>query len=200
MKNWMIIAGVILAMLMVLALVLLKPADPAPLQSAQPMNTPVTPSVAQANRVDTNDQPLTVAIPQDPADIQKVSQKINQEQKAAQQIIADHVVILPIEGTIRTRPAFVSDMEWNMLQSVAQADANPDQALNHLVNLLRFNKMIEQYQRPNSPLTPADKQKLASQILAELPNHINRGDIDRSDARQLKDQLSRDAQPQQSTP
>jgi hypothetical protein len=200
MKHWIIVAGVLLAVLIVLTLVLLKPADTTPLQSAQPMTTPVTPPVTPAHRVDTNDQPLTVAIPQDPDDIQKVSQKINQEQKAAQQIIEDQVVILPIEGTIRTRPAFVSDMEWNMLQSVAHTNANPDQELNHLVNLLRFNKMIEQYQTPNPTLTPANKRKLASQILAELPNHINSGDIDRSDARQLKDQLSRDAQPQQSTP
>jgi hypothetical protein len=197
MKNWMIIAGVILAMLMVLALVLLKPADTAP---PHPISASVTPPVTQAHRVDTNEQPLTVAIPQDPKNIQKISQKINQEQTAAQQVIADHVVILPIEGTIRTRPAFVSEIEWNMLQSVAQANTNPDQELNHLVNLLRFNKMIEQYQRPHSTLTPADTHRLATQILAELPNHINSGDIDRNDARQLKDQLSRDAQAQHLAP
>jgi hypothetical protein len=194
MKNWMIIAGVILAMLMVLALVLLKPADTAPPQSAQPRSTPVTPAMTQTHLVDPEGQPSTVNIPQDPEEIKQLSQKVSQEQQSAQQVIADHVVILPIEGTIRTRPAFVSDMEWNMLQSVAQANPNPDQELNHLVNLLRFNKMIEQYQNPNSTLTPADKKKLATQILAELPNHINSGDIDRSTARQLKDQLSRDAQ------
>lgn len=200
MKHWMMIAGVFCAVLTVVIVVLFKPADTTAstqtpsTQTPAPIRTHIAAPVTQAKPVDTNDQPRTVAIPQDPEEIHRLTQKVNQEQKQAQQIVADQVVILPIKGTIRTRPDFVSDMEWTMLQSAAQANANPDSELNHLVNLLRFNKMIEQYQNTRSSLTPENQQKLAAQLLAELPNYTNSGDIDQRDARELSAQLSRDTQ------
>lgn len=200
MKNWMIIAGVLVAVLIVAALVLLKPAGTTPTNTNEPMTTQHTTAVADSNTAEAEDEQSTVAIPKDPEEIKQLTKKVVQEQKEAQQVVANQVVILPIEGTVRTRPDFISDMEWNMLQAVAKTNANPDSELNHLVNLLRFNKMVEQYQSTDIPLSLENKQKLATQLLAELPNFVKTGDVGQSDARELKNQLTRDAQLQPQTP
>jgi hypothetical protein len=195
MKNWMMIAGVLVAVLIVVALVLLKPTSPATDTTEQTATQAIAPAV-DTSTAEAVEDTSTVAIPKDPEEIKQLTKKVVQEQKEAQQVVANQVVILPIEGTVRTRPDFISDMEWNMLQAVAQTNANPDSELNHLVNLLRFNKMVEQYQSTDIPLSPENKQKLATQLLAELPNYLKSGDIDQRDARELKDQLTRDAKPQ----
>lgn len=196
MKNWMMIAGVLVAVLIVVALVLLKPADTTPMNANEPITTQHTTAVTQSNMPKAEETQSTVAIPKDPEEVKQLTEKVAQEQKAAQQVVASQVVILPIEGTVRTRPDFISDMEWNMLQATAKTNPNPDSELNHLVNLLRFNKMVEQYQSTEMPLSPEDKQKLATQLLAELPNFVKTGDVGQSDARELKNQLTRDAKPQ----
>jgi hypothetical protein len=68
---------------------------------------------------------------------------IDAGQQAAAKVVAEHLDTAPIVGPITSRPAFVSPMEWDMLQGVAGQQAVPAVALTRMVKTLRFSKQLE---------------------------------------------------------
>ncbi|RZI74191.1 MAG: hypothetical protein EOP13_09460 [Pseudomonas sp.] len=99
----------------------------------------------------------------------------------------------PIVGPITERPAFVSELEWQMLKGVAQQKPAPEQELTHLVNHLRFMKQLELWQSLEKSPDLAKRQTLALQLLDDLPQRVASGDLDKASAQKLQADLLKDA-------
>ena len=64
-------------------------------------------------------------------------------QAAAAKEIERQPEMKPVVGIVKERPSYVSQMEWAMLQGVAQQQTYPDKELTRMVNFLRFTKQLE---------------------------------------------------------
>jgi hypothetical protein len=121
--------------------------------------------------------------------------KVIAEQQLAAKVVEQTPQIKPIEGPVTQRPAFVSEMEWQMLQGVAQQHPRPSEELSRLVNSLRFNKQVEAWEAMSPKTDAARRQVLANELLADLPQRLTNGDTDLPGARQLQAALLVDAEP-----
>lgn len=99
------------------------------------------------------------------------------------------------EGLVRSRPDYVSPMEWMMLQGVANQHANAERELSRMVHFLRFNKQLERWEGLNAGSDPALRQALASALVTDLPVRVGQGDMSASDARALLMRVLADAEP-----
>jgi hypothetical protein len=115
------------------------------------------------------------------------------QQSAAAKEIEREPAMKPITGPIKERPAFVSEIEWQMLKGVAQQHATPDLELTHLVNNLRFMKQLELWQGLGKSGDAAKRQTLAEQLLSDLPQRVLSGDMSKKDAQKLQADLLKDA-------
>lgn len=115
------------------------------------------------------------------------------EQAAAAKEIERQPTMKPIKGPIKERPAFVSDMEWQMLKGVSQQNATPDAELTRLVNKLRFMKQLELWQSLEHSTDLAKRKALAEQLLDELPQRVASTDLDKPEAQKLQLALIKDA-------
>lgn len=88
---------------------------------------------------------------------------------------------------VATRPADVSEMEWQVLQGVAARASDPPAALARLVGKLRFARTLEQYRAPGAPA--ATRAALAARLLAVLPARVAAGDYTRDQALALQREL-----------
>jgi hypothetical protein len=118
---------------------------------------------------------------------------LSAQQMAAAQAVERNPTLKPITGPITERPAFVSEIEWQMLQGVAQQHAAPKLELAHLVNNLRFMKQLELWQSMAPSGDAAKRQTLAEQLLDDLPQRLASGDLDLSQARKLQASFLKDA-------
>jgi hypothetical protein len=107
----------------------------------------------------------------------------------------DHAREPAPEGPVRTRPEYVSPMEWMVLQGVANQHANAEGELSRMVHFLRFNKQLERWEGLNAGGDPALRQALASALVTDLPTRVRQGDLSASDARALLMRLLPDAEP-----
>lgn len=124
------------------------------------------------------------------------SKAVLEQQKEAAKIIEAQTDMKPITGPITERPAFVSPMEWAMLQGVVQQHAQPDKELTRMVNFLRFMKQMEAYEAlPRTPDNAAKRKSLANQLVEDLPNRVQAGDLDFKDAQGNLTQWLPDAEP-----
>lgn len=88
----------------------------------------------------------------------------------------------PVEGVIRQRPDYVSEIEWQSLKLIAERNPNPDQELTRLISNIRFNKQMEIWKSlANSPDT-TQRHALANQLLNDIPAAVNNLAIDQSEA------------------
>jgi len=115
------------------------------------------------------------------------------QQAAAAKEIEREPAMKPITGPIKERPAFVSEIEWQMLKAVSSQHATPDLELTHLVNNLRFTKQLELWQSMGKSGEVAKRQTLAEQLLGDLPQRVASGDMSKSDAEKLQADLLKDA-------
>jgi len=123
-----------------------------------------------------------------------------EEQRKAAKVIEAQPDMKPITGPITERPAFVSPMEWAMLQGVVQQHANPDKELTRMVNFLRFMKQMEAIEAlPKTPDNAAKRQTLASQLAEDLPNRVRGGDLDLKDAQGRLNEWLAEAEPDAQT-
>lgn len=131
----------------------------------------------------------------EPGSAQDVSaqQSVQSQQKMAAQAAAQQLGQKPVSGPVSARPDFVSELEWQVLQGVAdQAVArglDREKEMTRLVNDLRFNKLLEQW---GASTVTATRHALAWQLLDELPAHVRGGELDHASARKLQQQLLAD--------
>ncbi|HEX5371243.1 MAG TPA: hypothetical protein VFW84_00770, partial [Aquabacterium sp.] len=126
---------------------------------------------------------------------QAVVAEVMTGQQAAASEIERQPAIQPLSGPITERPAFVSRMEWAMLQGVAQQHAHPTQELTRLVNSLRFTKQLELWQDMSSTTPHAKRQALANELLSDLPQRLINDEMDLEAAKKLQLALLNDAEP-----
>ncbi|MDP2227848.1 MAG: hypothetical protein Q8J78_10290 [Moraxellaceae bacterium] len=94
-----------------------------------------------------------------------------------------------IAGPVKQRPAFVSAIEWQILQGVAAQHAHPEVELTRLVNHLRFSKQLEQWQALAGQADAAVRPMLAAQLLADIPARVQADEMTPADAQQLQQAL-----------
>lgn len=99
------------------------------------------------------------------------------------------------EGPVRSRPDYVSPMEWMVLQGVANQHANAERELSRMVHFLRFNKQLDRWEGLGAGGDPALRHALASALVTDLPTRVQQGDLSASDARSLLMRLLADAEP-----
>ena len=132
----------------------------------------------------------------DATDEQK-SAEVYRQIEAAQRVIEQQGVIKPLSGPINDRPEFVSMFEWELMQFAVenQGLSASSAEFTDLVNLLRFNKLLEYWENlsaNNQPATAATRQALAAQLLAEFPSWVEAGKLSPQDFEQLEPRLQAD--------
>lgn len=111
------------------------------------------------------------------------------QQKSASDAALQAVGEAPYRGAINERPAFVSPIEWQILQAAARQKPDSQQALTRMVNQLRFEKQLEIWQQWPAEGAPAKRDALAQQLLQELPERVANQETSVDDARQLQKAL-----------
>lgn len=111
--------------------------------------------------------------------------QLQAQQQAVAKVVTDQPLLQPIIGDIQTRPEFVSDVEWGMLQAAAQQQPQPSKELTRLVNTLRFHKMLEAWQNSSS-MEHVQRQALAAQLLQEVPEQLKQGNLPETEVRELQ--------------
>lgn len=116
------------------------------------------------------------------------------QQSAAANEVRRQPAIKPISGEIKARPAFVSEMEWDMLKAVAQQHATPEKELTRMVNFLRFTKQLELWESLPKSEDAARRQMIANELLEDLPNRVRHGELELADAQGKMRALVQDAE------
>ncbi|MGC4061486.1 MAG: hypothetical protein QM749_11840 [Aquabacterium sp.] len=166
-KKWMVMLGVGMAVVVAAVWWSRQPQASDRVQEAAP-STPVQNS-AQAEAEKMAHSPEAAAM---------VAQ-----QKEAAKVLENQPEMKPIIGPVKERPPYVSQMEWAMLQGVAQQQNDPDKELTRMVNFLRFSKQVELWEAlPKTPENAAKRQTLAVQLVDDLPTRVINGELDLKDA------------------
>jgi len=160
----------------------------APAPVAPLMATPPAATAEPVNATNTMAQAAPEASSPDAA-------ALVQQQMLAAKEIERQPDMKPLVGPIKDKPAFVSDMEWAMLQGAAQQHADPQQELTRLVNFLRFNKQLESWEGLPKSADAGRRQVLASQLLEDLPQRVANGEMELKAAQQTQAALLKDAVP-----
>jgi hypothetical protein len=129
-----------------------------------------------------------------PTTSERVVQLQAQQQQVAAVVAAQPLLMMP--KTLSARPEFVSVVEWEMLQGAAHNTAHPQDELWHLVDRLRFQKMLEQWQAWLTQSTGDTTQRkvLANQLLVELPAQAVQMGWPESEVHDLQEQLTNDVE------
>ena len=99
---------------------------------------------------------------------------------------------LPRDGS---RPPDFTQEEWDLLRSATANEAQSQAELTRLVNYLRFQKGFAKWQAlQNSPDT-ASRQRLAEQLLGQLPDRVRNGEMGGGEATLLQRALVADIEP-----
>ncbi|HCT41007.1 MAG TPA: hypothetical protein DF427_07520 [Moraxellaceae bacterium] len=111
-----------------------------------------------------------------------------------QKINADQAVLQTTENAtsdklITAKPDYVSDIEWQVLQGVAQQHAEPDKELTRLVNKLRFTKELELWHTMEASAGNTRHTALANRLIHEIPERVASKDMDVFEARKLQEIL-----------
>ncbi len=126
-------------------------------------------------------------------DVQAQTAAMLSNQNDAAKEIERHPSMKPIEGPIRRRPPFVSEMEWLMLKGAVEQHPTPEQELTRLVNLLRFTKQLELWEGLANSADLAQRKVLAEQLLDDLPRRLINGEMELKDVQRQQTALLRDA-------
>lgn len=129
----------------------------------------------------------------DPADLPRTAAEAEREQRAARDAVLQALGQPPVQGHLAARPAWVSEVEWQVLTALARQKGDYDRELARLVNSLRFNKLLEAWREPG--LSTATRRTLGTQLLAELPERVRQGDYGRAPAEALQRELLRVLEP-----
>lgn len=148
-------------------------------------------------------QPEASAVPQSASSIsgnperenditsfEQLSQEdINRMQKVANEAAVTEQGLSSLGDALRSRPDFVSPLEWSVLKQVAASRDNSEQQLVNLVNNLRFNKQVDWWQQNHSIAPPALTDRVASVILESIPARVAAEDLDVGQAQLLQSEI-----------
>lgn len=148
-------------------------------------------------------QPEASAVPQSASSIsgnperenditsfEQLSQEdINRMQKVANEAAVTEQGLSVVTAPLRSRPDFVSPLEWSVLKQVAASRDNSEQQLVNLVNNLRFNKQVDWWQQNHSIAPPALTDRVASVILESIPARVAAEDLDVGQAQLLQSEI-----------
>lgn len=98
----------------------------------------------------------------------------------------------PVTAAPMNRPDYLSDMEWTMLQGVANQAKDPQAELARLVNAVRFNKQLEMWQDLPADADPAKRRTLARALLDDLPERVKAGNYGIADAKGMAEKMVAD--------
>jgi hypothetical protein len=99
----------------------------------------------------------------------------------------------PLTGPVFSRPEFVSDMEWQVLQGAAKAQTKDGPVITQLLNKLLFHKKREAWMAMRTISdNPEARRDLAKQLLEEIPGQLKDKSIDEAFARKMKSELLAD--------
>lgn len=168
-KKWMVMLGVGMALVVAAVWWSRQPQASDRVQEAAPgANTSVQAS-AQTEADKMANSPEAAAL-------------VAQQHEAAK-VLESQPDMKPIIGPVKERPPYVSQMEWAMLQGVAQQQIDPDKELTRMVNFLRYTKQMELWEAlPKAPESAAKRQTLAVQLVDDLPTRVANGEFDLKDA------------------
>lgn len=99
------------------------------------------------------------------------------------------------DAPVRERPGYVSPMEWLVLKRVADRHADPQAELTRMVHFLRFHKLLERWQTLPADVPPAERRRLAANLVADLPHRVAQGDVGLTDARAWLPRLVAELEP-----
>lgn len=125
---------------------------------------------------DPTDRNVNGVVPRDPDAV--VAEQVEANQAAAYQLQVGQ-----LSGPINERPEFVSRIEWQVLNQIAQQSADSERELTRLVNHLRFSKQLEIWKnKSDSP----QRDALAQQLLRDIPVRVYSLDLSPQRAQQLQ--------------
>lgn len=108
------------------------------------------------------------------------------QHQAEQAVIRETVSSIPDTVDVTQRPAYASEMEWQVLQGIAQQHANPEQELARLLRKLHFSRRLELWHAMNDPAQVPQRLRLATQLLEAIPMQVASHDMDIFEARKLQ--------------
>lgn len=99
----------------------------------------------------------------------------------------------PVDDSLSERPAFVSQIEWNVLNEVSAIHAGKNDILPDLLNKLLFFKKREIWQTLSSEKSnDTARQKLATELLEMLPDQVENRSISSEFAAGMEQALKND--------
>lgn len=125
-----------------------------------------------------------------PADTPALAPVLMQQQAQAEQAVA--ATAPPTAGPVNEKPAFVSELEWQVLKGVAAQKADPAQELRRLVANLHFSKQLEQWRQLAGQPDSTQRRALAQALLADIPARVTDAELDNPGARQLQKEILAD--------
>lgn len=122
------------------------------------------------------------------------AQSFDMSAASIQKTNADQAVLQATENAtsdnlITAKPDYVSDIEWQVLQGVAQQHAEPDKELTRLVHKLRFTKELELWHTMEASAGNTRRTALANRLIHEIPERVASKDMDVFEARKLQEIL-----------
>jgi hypothetical protein len=148
-------------------------------------------SATTASQAPTSDSFQRQATPEEKAEVESI--KAQQAQASA--AMESQLTPEPVATAPMTRPDYISDMEWTMLQGVANQAQDPQAELTRLVNSLRFNKQLEMWQDLPADADPSKRATLARALLDDLPERVKMGNFGLNDAKGMAEQMVKDVEP-----
>ncbi|HEX6591329.1 MAG TPA: hypothetical protein VF050_04970 [Moraxellaceae bacterium] len=130
-----------------------------------------------------------MATPTDAPVLASAPELVQQQVQAEQAVQASAP---PATGPVNEKPAYVSELEWQVLKGVAAQKANPEQELRRLVANLHFSKQLEQWRQLAGKPDIAQRRALAQALLADIPARVTDAELDDAGARQLQKELLAD--------
>lgn len=88
---------------------------------------------------------------------------------------------------VSARPTYITEMEWQVLEQIAQQKPLSENVLIHLVNNLRFVKQVELW-HSLVKISP-EARTLAELLLTDIPTRVQQQDLDRQQAQLLQQEL-----------
>jgi hypothetical protein len=93
-----------------------------------------------------------------------------------------------VAGTVTERPDYITEIEWQVLQSVTRQ--NPDIKVNDLVNKMLFAKKKQAWL--SAEKDSAERKLLAKQLLDMIPGQVAMEAIDGATAQTMEAELHAD--------
>lgn len=128
-------------------------------------------------------------------------EQVEEQQQSAFNAVAESQELQELTGPVTTRPSYVSPLEWQILKQITNGTIESEAALTNMVNHLRFAKQEEMWEQlqenPNLEQSQLEEKKnrLAKQLLANIPARFKNGHLNQSQAHALQIKLLTDLIP-----